>query len=64
MDSEPLAFPKRRLASKVKKERTESPELLKGEFPLPKIGETLLTSRKIAGGLDLTEFLLGRVFYR
>jgi len=40
------------------------PELLNGEFPLPKIGETLLTSGECAGGLYLTEFFLGRVFYR
>ena len=40
------------------------PELLNGEFPLPKIGETLLTSRESAGGLYLTEIFLGRIFYQ
>ncbi len=43
--------------------RIESPELLNGEFPLSKIGETLLASRESASRLYLTEFFLGLVFY-
>jgi len=45
------------------KERTENSGLLNDEFPLPKVGKTLLASGKSACGVYLTEFFLGRVFY-